>query len=145
MWLFNLLFSSLSQLWYVEVRIPRSVSVSPLEFEITRVDCICFRNRERGNGISAVVTYIRTTRQETSQVLCVTVPRQSVKSPDKHKQHTWFKQTTTKTVILLEMQTRIIVAISDDSSIGRHYGDVPIVPPNTTNDNFFSDFRTDAT
>ena len=38
-WLFNLLFSSLSQLWYVEVRISRSVSVSPLEFEITRVDC----------------------------------------------------------------------------------------------------------
>ena len=37
--LFNLLFSSLSQLWYVEVRISRSVSVSPLEFEITRVDC----------------------------------------------------------------------------------------------------------
>ena len=40
MWLFNLLFSSLSQLWYVEVRISRSVSVSPLEFEITRVDYI---------------------------------------------------------------------------------------------------------
>ena len=39
MWLFNLLFSSLSQLYYVEVRISRSVSVSPLEFEITRVDC----------------------------------------------------------------------------------------------------------
>ena len=40
--LFNLLFSSLSQLWYVEVRISRSISVSPLEFEITRVDCIFF-------------------------------------------------------------------------------------------------------
>ena len=40
MCLFNLLFSSLSQLWYVEVRISRSVSMSPLEFEITRVDCI---------------------------------------------------------------------------------------------------------
>ena len=39
MWLFNLLSSSLSQLWYVEVRISRSVSVSPLEFEITRVNC----------------------------------------------------------------------------------------------------------
>ena len=38
--LFNLLFSSLSKLWYVEVRISRSVSVSPLEFEITGVDCI---------------------------------------------------------------------------------------------------------
>ena len=43
MWLFNLLFSSLSQLWYVEVRISRSVSVSLLEFEITRVDCIWTR------------------------------------------------------------------------------------------------------
>ena len=41
MWLFNLLFSSLSQLWYVELRIhvSRSVSVSPLEFEIMGVDC----------------------------------------------------------------------------------------------------------
>ena len=27
MWLFNLLFSSLSQLWYVEVRISRSISL----------------------------------------------------------------------------------------------------------------------
>ena len=40
MWLFSLLFYSLSQLWYVKVRISRSVPVSPLEFEITRVDCI---------------------------------------------------------------------------------------------------------
>ena len=38
--MFNLLFYSLSQLRYVEVRISRSVSVSPLEFEITRVDCV---------------------------------------------------------------------------------------------------------
>ena len=35
-------FFSLSQLWYVEVRISRSVSLSPLEFEITRVDCIYY-------------------------------------------------------------------------------------------------------
>ena len=33
------MFSSLSQLWYVEVRISRSVSVSPLEFQITGVNC----------------------------------------------------------------------------------------------------------
>ena len=32
-------FSSLPQHRYVEVRISRSVSESPLEFEITRVDC----------------------------------------------------------------------------------------------------------
>ena len=38
--LFDLLFSSLLQPWYFEVRISRSVSESPLEFEITRVDCI---------------------------------------------------------------------------------------------------------
>ena len=42
MWLFNLLFSSLYQTWYVEVRISRSVSVCPLEFEITRVYCISY-------------------------------------------------------------------------------------------------------
>ena len=37
MWLFNLSFSSLSQRWYVEVWISRSISVSPLEFEISTV------------------------------------------------------------------------------------------------------------
>ena len=34
------IFSSILQFWYVEVRISRSISESPLEFEITRVDCI---------------------------------------------------------------------------------------------------------
>ena len=33
------MFSSILQFWYVEVRISRSISKSPLEFEITRVDC----------------------------------------------------------------------------------------------------------
>ena len=44
---FNLLFSSLSQLWYVEVRISRNVSVISLEFEITRVDCIYNKDSDR--------------------------------------------------------------------------------------------------
>ena len=39
MWLFDLLFSSIPQIWYVEVWISQSVSESPLDFEITRVDC----------------------------------------------------------------------------------------------------------
>ena len=39
-------FSSLLQIWYVEVRIYRSISESPLEFEITRVDCISFINTD---------------------------------------------------------------------------------------------------
>ena len=34
------IFSSILQIYYVEVRISRSISESPLEFEITRVDCI---------------------------------------------------------------------------------------------------------
>ena len=34
------MFSSIVQILYVEVRISRSISESPLEFEITRVDCI---------------------------------------------------------------------------------------------------------
>ena len=38
---FELFFSSILQIWYVEVRISRSISVSPLEFDITRVDCNC--------------------------------------------------------------------------------------------------------
>ena len=36
----RLIFSSILQIWYVEVRISRSISESPLDFEITRVDCI---------------------------------------------------------------------------------------------------------
>ena len=39
----RIIFSSILQIWYVEVRISRSISESPLEFEITRVDCMCFR------------------------------------------------------------------------------------------------------
>ena len=35
-----MIFSSILQIWYVELRISRSISKSPLEFEITRVDCI---------------------------------------------------------------------------------------------------------
>ena len=37
----RIIFSSILQIWYVEVRISRSISESPFEFEITRVDCIC--------------------------------------------------------------------------------------------------------
>ena len=37
----RIIFSSILQIWYVEVRISGSISESPLEFEITRVDCIC--------------------------------------------------------------------------------------------------------
>ena len=33
-------FSSILQIWYVEVRISRTISENPVEFEITRVDCI---------------------------------------------------------------------------------------------------------
>ena len=32
-------FSSILKIWYVEVRISQNVSESPMEFEITRVDC----------------------------------------------------------------------------------------------------------
>ena len=35
----RIIFSSILQIWYVEVRISRSISESPLEFEITGVDC----------------------------------------------------------------------------------------------------------
>ena len=37
----RIIFSSVLQIWYVDVRISRSISEGPLEFEITRVDCIC--------------------------------------------------------------------------------------------------------
>ena len=38
------IFSSSLQIWYVEVQISRSIFESPLEFEITRVDCIKYLN-----------------------------------------------------------------------------------------------------
>ena len=41
------LFSSIPQIWYVEIRISRSISESPLDFEITRVDCISLRFKLR--------------------------------------------------------------------------------------------------
>ena len=34
------IFFSVLQIWYVEVWISRSISESPLDFEITRIDCI---------------------------------------------------------------------------------------------------------
>ena len=37
----RIIFSSILQNWYVEVRISRRISERPLEFEITRVDCSC--------------------------------------------------------------------------------------------------------
>ena len=39
MWLIELVFPPILQIWYVEVRISRSISESLLDFEITRVDC----------------------------------------------------------------------------------------------------------
>ena len=36
----RLVFSSVPQVWYVEVRIPRKFSEDPFDFDITRVDCI---------------------------------------------------------------------------------------------------------
>ena len=33
-------FFSILEIWYVELRVSRCISESPLEFEITRADCI---------------------------------------------------------------------------------------------------------
>ena len=38
----QIVFFSILQIWYVEVRISRTVSEGPFDFEITRVDCIYF-------------------------------------------------------------------------------------------------------
>ena len=41
MWLLDLfVFLNILQIWYVEVRISRSISESSLDFKITRIDCI---------------------------------------------------------------------------------------------------------
>ena len=39
MWLFDFIFCSGMQIWYVQVRISQSISESPLELEIMRVNC----------------------------------------------------------------------------------------------------------
>ena len=55
MWLCDLLFSSVPQIWYVEVRMSRSVSESPLGSEIKRVDYKNVANKPRpscGTGSS---------------------------------------------------------------------------------------------
>ena len=52
----RIIFSSSLQIWYVEVRISRSISECPLEFEITRVDCINYKR------LLAVLTGITKTR-----------------------------------------------------------------------------------
>ena len=58
--LFNLLSSSLSQIWYVEVRISRSVSVSHLELEITRIDCNNndYKNYDNNNNSIIIIIII---------------------------------------------------------------------------------------
>ena len=43
MWLFDLFFSSILQIWHVEVPISQSISECPLDFKIMRVNCIIYR------------------------------------------------------------------------------------------------------
>ena len=50
MGLIELVFPPVLQIWYVEVRISRSISESPLEFKITRVDCMCSTMRKHVLG-----------------------------------------------------------------------------------------------
>ena len=47
----RIIFSWTLQIWYVEVRIYRSISESPLEFEITRVDCSEKNKKYTGNSV----------------------------------------------------------------------------------------------
>ena len=55
MWLFDLYFSSILQIWYVEEQISRSISEGPLDFEITGVDCIYLVVGSLLEGILAMV------------------------------------------------------------------------------------------
>ena len=51
-------FSSILQIWYVEVRLIRSISESLLGFEITRVDCIFIQRMHKVSFPSRKHTYI---------------------------------------------------------------------------------------
>ena len=57
-------FSSILKIWYVEVRISRSVSEGPLEFEITRVDCTCittFWTKKKHASSGAMIKHVQST------------------------------------------------------------------------------------
>ena len=69
----RLIFSSIPQIWHIEVQISRSISASPLDFEKTRVDCkyssqkisYCFTSRlgiisdsSSWHGLSCLATLI---------------------------------------------------------------------------------------
>ena len=43
MWLFDLVCFSILQIWYIEVQIYWSISESPLDIEITRVDYLSWK------------------------------------------------------------------------------------------------------
>ena len=51
---FRIIFSSILQLWYVKIRISRSISERSLELEITRVNCIF--NKSPHPGLSWMST-----------------------------------------------------------------------------------------
>ena len=59
-------FSSILKIWDVEVRISRSVSESPLEFEITRVDCISFDSFSGQRTLWTVCTEVRSGTEAVS-------------------------------------------------------------------------------
>ena len=63
----RLVLSSILHIWYVEVRISRSVSEGPLDFEIMRVDCILYKRNKYDLRCDKVLThkYSRTSMGQT--------------------------------------------------------------------------------
>ena len=57
----RLVFSSILHIRYVEVRISRSVSASPFDFEITRIDCMYICNCNYSKLRDVAKTRTRTT------------------------------------------------------------------------------------
>ena len=68
-------FSSVLQIWCAEVRISRSISESPLEFEITRVTCISRKSHNHRtqptNDIKRKSKQTMTDNKHTSTFLCL--------------------------------------------------------------------------
>ena len=67
----RLVFSKILHIRYVEVRISRSVSEGPFDFEITRVDCICkvscmLQIKGLRNNIKSVKHIIKSMKQKYS-------------------------------------------------------------------------------
>ena len=91
----SIYFSSVLQFWYVDVRISRIISEKPLDFEITRVDCIIHKS-------IWAATYEKISQRRLKSVCTSTHSHQSLRCPHDETLYPWlFKMWPVKIPIRL--------------------------------------------